>query len=154
MFDFYTESPIGIIRLTSDGDAITGLYFTDGGRGVPEAGEAPGIILRCAEELKEYFDGTRKVFTVKTKNTGTPFMESCWRQLLAIPYGKTCSYSEIARWVGNPKAVRAVGGANNKNGISIIYPCHRVIGKNGDLTGYGGGMWRKEWLLAHEKKHF
>jgi len=150
MYFYFIDSPIGTIRLTSDGDAVTGLHFED------EAGEAVAknipVLLQCEKELNEYFAGTRKNFTVKTKNAGTVFMERCWRQLLSIPYGSTCSYADIAYWIGNPKGVRAVGGANNKNNISIIYPCHRVVGKDGSLTGYGGGLWRKEWLLKHEEK--
>jgi len=148
MFYYFLDSPVGTIRLTSDGDAITGLHFID--RGPEEVSPDVPAFALCAAELEEYFKGARKVFTVKTKNAGTPFMERCWRQLLAIPYGQTRSYADVAEWVGNPKAVRAVGGANNKNNISIIYPCHRVVGKDGSLTGYGGGLWRKEWLLRHE----
>ena len=152
MFVYFTDSPVGIIRLLSDGENITGLHFLDG-ENEPGAGRVPDVIERCAEELREYFCGKRKNFGVKTKNAGTPFMERCWRQLLAIPYGQTASYGDVARWIGEPGAARAVGGANNKNNISIIYPCHRVIGANGSLTGYGGGLWRKEWLIRHEKEY-
>jgi len=150
MYNYTVKSPVGTILLKSDGDAITGLYFTDDGYKPPEDA-ALEIFIRCESELTEYFAGTRHTFSVKTKNAGTDFMERCWRRLLAIPYGETRSYKDIAEEIGNPKAVRAVGGANNKNNISIIYPCHRVIGKDGGLTGYGGGLWRKEWLLNHEK---
>ena len=150
-YHYFIDSPVGTIRLTSDGEAITGLHFIDG----TDNGGAPDIpvVAQCRSELDEYFAGTRKIFTVKTKNAGTPFMERCWRQLLAIPYGATRSYKDIADWIGNPNAVRAVGGANHRNNISIIYPCHRVVGKNGELTGYGGGLWRKEWLIRHEAEY-
>ena len=148
---YYTDSPIGTIRLTTDGTHITGLHFEDRDGG-PEP-EAVPVIEQCKKELEEYFSGSRKKFGVKTKNAGTGFMERCWKQLLTIPYGETVSYADVAGWIGNPKAVRAVGSANNKNNISIIYPCHRVVGKNGSLTGYGGGLWRKEWLLKHEEEN-
>ena len=155
MHCFY-NSPIGTIRLASDGEAITGLHFMEPENGTDinssDSGPMP-IFAQCIKELDEYFGGTRKEFTVKTKNTGTDFMERCWRYLLTIPYGSTCTYAEEAAGINNPKAVRAVGSANGKNNISIIYPCHRVIGKGGKLTGYSGGIWRKEWLLEHEKGH-
>jgi len=151
MYFYFMDSPLGSIRLTSDGEAITGLHFVEND-GETAAENIP-VFECCVKELNEYFIGARKIFTVKTKNAGTEFMEKCWRQLLSIPYGTTRSYRDIAGWVGNPNAARAVGGANNKNNISIIYPCHRVVGKNGDLTGYGGGLWRKEWLLKHEAAH-
>ena len=151
MFVYFTDSPVGIIRLLSDGENITGLHFLDG-ENEPGAGRVPDVIERCAEELREYFCGKRKNFGVKTKNAGAAFSERCWRELLNIPYGETRTYSYIAEKIGNPKAVRAVGSANSRNNISIIYPCHRVIGKNGRLTGYAGGLWRKEWLLNHEKR--
>jgi len=177
MNEYLYNSPIGTIRLLwedNGGDAaITGLYFADdddtceniNNKGRMQEQEpknpeknakhpnTPPIIAQCATELDEYFTGSRKIFTVNTNNTGTPFQERCRRELLNIPYGETRSYQQIAEAAGNPKAVRAAGGANHTNKISIIYPCHRVIGKDGSLTGYGGGLWRKEWLLSHEWKY-
>jgi methylated-DNA-[protein]-cysteine S-methyltransferase len=103
-------------------------------------------------QVDEYFQGERCEFTTCLSVRGTDFQKEVWRRLVAIPYGETATYSELARAVGRPKAGRAVGQANHRNPISIIIPCHRVIGNDGRLVGYGGGLWRKKWLLAHEKK--
>ena len=157
---YYYNSPIGVLKLISDGEAIIGLYFMDDDISYinkelnDELNEelVLPVLKQCKNELDEYFNGTRKDFSVKVKTQGTAFMELCWNYLITIPYGTTATYGDVARGIENPKAVRAVGGANNKNKISIIYPCHRVIGSDGKLTGYGGGLWRKEWLLQHEKK--
>lgn len=104
-------------------------------------------------ELSEYFSGKRKAFSVALSFTGTDFQKSVWDELMRIPYGTTRSYGEQALALGNTLSVRAVAGANGMNKISIIVPCHRVIGENGNLTGYGGGLWRKKWLIEHEKKY-
>ena len=164
--EYFYKSPIGLIRLTCDGGAVTGLYFIDGEPGPADTRDAPPVIVQCendnalnappvivqcVNELDGYFNGTLKEFSVKTKNAGTVFRERCWRALMTIPYGQTRSYRDMAELIGAPKAVRAVGGANHNNNISIIYPCHRVFGANGQLTGYGGSLWRKEWLLEFEK---
>ena len=114
----------------------------------------PNAMLEQTErELNEYFAGTRKVFEVPLLMEGTDFQESVWRELLTIPYGTTRSYGQQARGVGRDSAVRAVARANGDNRMAIIIPCHRVIGSDGKLTGYGGGLWRKKWLLDHEIKH-
>ena len=110
------------------------------------------MLDRAAEQLREYFDGTRRVFDLPLAPEGTAFQRIAWRALEAIPYAETRSYGEQARAIGRPAASRAVGAANGKNPISIIVPCHRVIGASGDLTGYGGGMDAKRWLLAHEQR--
>ena len=109
------------------------------------------ILNQCASELVQYFAGERKSFTFAYKNIGTPFRMQVWDELEKIPYGETTTYKDIAQAIGNKNAVRAVGGANHHNNLWIVVPCHRVIGSNGHLTGYGGGIWRKEWLLNHEK---
>lgn len=106
----------------------------------------------AAKQLREYFAGKRKDFSLPLELKGTDFQKKVWRALQKIPYGKTVTYSDIAKSIGKPKAVRAVGQAINRNPISIIIPCHRVIGKDGSLTGYAGGLWRKEWLLKHEQR--
>jgi methylated-DNA-[protein]-cysteine S-methyltransferase len=102
-------------------------------------------------KVDEYFRGARKKFSLKLLPQGTPFQKLVWQQLKRIPYGKVVSYGDVARAIGKPHAFRAVGNANNKNPIGIIIPCHRVIGSDGKLVGYGSGIWRKEWLLKHEK---
>jgi methylated-DNA-[protein]-cysteine S-methyltransferase len=109
--------------------------------------------MNCARQFDEYFAGTRKEFNLITDPKGTPFQESVWKELLNIPYGFTISYLELSRRLNHEKAIRAVGSANGKNPINIIIPCHRVIGMDGSLTGYGGGLWRKKWLLEHEAKY-
>lgn len=103
-------------------------------------------------EVNEYLSGERKKFSFKVDQPGTPFQKQVWRELLRIPYGKTISYGELAERVGKPKAYRAAGTANGKNQIAIVIPCHRVIASGGKLGGYGGGLWRKEWLLNLESK--
>ncbi len=144
----YVESPIGIIEIEGIADAITDLNFVDKRQKADLPSNA--VIDEAAEQLREYFNGVRKEFTVTLDLEGTEFQKKVWRALLTIGYGKKVSYKYIAEAVGNPKAVRAVGAANGKNPISIIVPCHRIIGSDGSLTGYGGGIWRKEWLLRHE----
>ena len=146
-------SPIGDLLLLGDGVALTGLYLqtekrrTDVPRGLDRA-EEPFRLVR--EELERYFSGALRHFTAPFAPRGTAFQLRVWAELLAIPYGETRSYREIAAAIGRPKATRAVGQANGRNPISLIIPCHRVIGQDGGLTGYGWGVERKRWLLAHE----
>ncbi|HEY9677843.1 MAG TPA: methylated-DNA--[protein]-cysteine S-methyltransferase [Drouetiella sp.] len=158
MASFYctTDSPIGVITLTSDGTCLTGLYM-EKHKGFPviesdwieDANAAPLPLAR--RELKEYFAGTLTEFTIPTKASGTEFQKRVWNELSKIPFGVSISYGELARRIDNPKACRAVGLANGQNPISIIVPCHRVIGSAGKLTGYGGGLPRKEFLLGLEQ---
>ena len=146
------HSPIGVIEITATNHQITAVLFASREHVVFEKTEATPVVLnRCYEQLDEYFKGERQQFTVPYLHEGTVFQNHVWQALTTIPFGKTASYKEIAEVIGNVKAVRAVGMTNSKNQISIIIPCHRVIGKNGKLTGYAGGLWRKEWLLKHEK---
>lgn len=112
----------------------------------------PPIIIQCVEQFIEFFQGERRFFELPINQPGTKFQQSVWNELTAIPFGKTISYQELARKTGDTKAVRAVANANGKNNIAIIVPCHRVIGSNGELVGYAGGLWRKKWLLEHEAK--
>jgi len=156
-FFAYIDSPIGRLRVHGDDRDVTAL-FLDGSRRVrsvaggggaledPSAGALPAAL----RQLEEYFRGSRRTFTVPLKPRGTPFQERVWRALLQIPYGATCSYGQLARRLHNPGAARAVGLANNRNPIPILVPCHRVIGADGSLIGYGGGLERKRWLLALE----
>ena len=155
---YYTEiddSPVGPLLLAGDRDALHVLSFGVGSR--PRAIDAawqrdPGSILKSVrKELDEYFAGRLKQFTTKLAFNGTPFQNSVWKELTRIPYGETISYLDLANRIRNPKAVRAVGMANGANPIAIIVPCHRVIGSNGSLTGFGGGLPTKRALLELEK---
>jgi len=152
MEQYIYNSPIGPLIIEENENAITGLYFHAGNE--PSAQEPPeGILLQCVKELEEYFHKERREFTVPVRLSGTEFRKKVWKELSNIPYGKTISYKALAEAIGNPAAVRAVGGANHHNPVSIIVPCHRVIGASGSLTGYGGGLWRKEWLIEHERNN-
>ena len=145
----YYQSPIGAVEILGTQDGVFAMNFVDN-PGSTDV-ELPAALKECIKQVGEYFKAERKEFSVKLSLRGTDFQISVWRQLLTVPYGKTASYGEIAAAIGNPAACRAVGAANGKNPISIIVPCHRIIGSNGTLTGYGGGLWRKEWLLKHER---
>jgi O-6-methylguanine DNA methyltransferase len=109
-------------------------------------------MTECLQQMTEYFKGRHQKFSVPLILEGTEFQKAVWRQLQKIPFGRTASYGDVARAVGSPRAFRAVGNANNKNPIPLIIPCHRVIGSDGKLVGFGGSIWRKEWLLEHEKR--
>lgn len=147
----YYKSPIGILKLNCDGDLLTGLYFCKEGGIVPST-FFEGVLLTAKNQLEQYFNGERKSFDIPIKIQMSEFRNMVYSELLKIPYGETRSYSDIAKAVGKPNAVRAVGGANHVNPISIIVPCHRVIGKHGSLTGYGGGLENKKILLELESK--
>ena len=149
------ESPAGILKLIASDKGLAGIFFRDDDSSlVPlsplvESPEHP-ILLETERQLGQYFDGDRKTFSVPLDFNGTEFQKKVWEALLTIPFGETRSYGDIARQLGNPTASRAVGAANGRNPISIIAPCHRVIGSSGKLTGYGGGLDVKEMLLALE----
>lgn len=145
------HSPFGDMELTYEEDAVTALKMAE----KKAAGEAPeGLALKVFRELDEYFEGKRKTFDIPLRTHGTAFQEKVWAALRAIPYGEVRSYKEVAEAIGHPRAYRAVGMANNANPIFIIVPCHRVIGSDGSLTGYGGGLPMKKALLSLEKKHW
>ncbi len=155
---FYSEldSPVGTLLITSNGSAITGLHM-DGQAARPPI--AP-LWMRddrqlqpALEQLSAYFEGRLRQFEPPLAGAGTDFQQRVWQALVQIPYGHTMTYGELARRIGNQKASRAVGLANGRNPIGIIVPCHRVIGADGSLTGYAGGIERKRWLLAHEQAH-
>ncbi len=145
-FDYY-ESPIGLVEVGGTSNAITSLCFVEIRKDRFESHPTVGVAVR---QVADYFDGSRRKFDMEISLDGTDFQEQVWRQLLKVPYGHLASYKDVANAIGSPKAVRAVGAANGRNPISLIVPCHRIIGSNGKLTGYGGGLWRKEWLLKHE----
>jgi methylated-DNA-[protein]-cysteine S-methyltransferase len=149
------DSPVGRILLTGDERALGGLYLLDAGEHSasvrPEWARREGLFSAASDQLAEYFAGTRKEFDLPLAPRGTPFQLAVWAELTRIPYGSTVSYGAVAAALGkSPVASRAVGLANGRNPISIIVPCHRVIGADGSLTGYGWGVDRKEWLLRHE----
>jgi methylated-DNA-[protein]-cysteine S-methyltransferase len=149
----YLDSPVGPLLLAGDEDELTLISFPTGSR---EQKPRPGWhedatpFAAVIRELNEYFAGERRVFTVKLKPAGTSFQLAVWQALRAIPYGETISYGELARRIGRPSANRAVGAANGANPLPIIVPCHRVIGANGSLTGFGGGVETKRFLLGLE----
>jgi O-6-methylguanine DNA methyltransferase len=143
----YYDSPIGLIEVCATREAITSLYFV-AGRQYGVAGN--GHIRHALRQLRAYFRGRRETFDLPLGLQGTPFQQRVWQAIAAIPYGQTISYAELARAVENPRGLRAVGAATGRNPIAIIVPCHRVIGSHGEMVGYGGGLWRKEWLLLHE----
>jgi methylated-DNA-[protein]-cysteine S-methyltransferase len=152
-FRLYYNSPIGTIEIVGTEDGVASVMFSGKRFKAPAPTGAPLPVETALRQLDEYFQGKRELFTVKLVLQGSEFQDKVWRRLLSIPYGTTASYGEIAAAIGRPKAGRAVGNANRLNKIGIIIPCHRVIGCNGTLVGYGGGLWRKRWLLAHERKH-
>jgi methylated-DNA-[protein]-cysteine S-methyltransferase len=155
----YYQSPVGILEIRSNGNAISDVLFVNSWKGTKLIEEELNfskpqstVIKNCIKQLNEYFAGSRTEFDIDTLHTGTEFQQMVWKELCNIPYGRTISYLELSKRIGNVKAIRAVGTANGNNSISIIVPCHRVIGSNGDLIGYGGDLWRKKWLLDHEGK--
>ena len=142
------DSPIGFLRITGNDQHIFEITFVDTEVGSTQS--PPKTVQNCSIQLKEYFAGERKSFDLSLKPAGTEFQQSVWKELLNIPFGKTTTYARQAAKLGDLKAIRAVGTANGKNPIPIVIPCHRVIGSNGSLTGYAGGVEKKEWLLLHE----
>jgi len=145
------DSPLGPLRLVAEGDELRELHLPPHDTPCAAREQATPVLAATARQLAEYFAGTRRTFDIALAPRGSGFQERVWRALLAIPFGETCSYGAIARAIGRPSASRAVGAANGKNPIAIIVPCHRVIGANGQLTGYGGGLPVKRWLLEHER---
>jgi methylated-DNA-[protein]-cysteine S-methyltransferase len=144
----YYSSPIGALEVSGVADGIVSVTFVT--RRLANDRNLPKCVEEGIQQLDEYFRGSRKRFSLKLLLQGTPFQKLVWERLRKIPYGNTASYGDVARAIDHPRAYRAVGNANNRNPIAVIIPCHRVIGSDGDLVGYGGGLWRKEWLLNHE----
>jgi len=155
MYYTHMQSPIGPLLLAADESGIRQILFVNGGR-PPEPDDAwredPAFLAEAVHQLESYFAGKLESFDLPLAPKGTPFQQKVWRKLCEIPYGRTISYGELAARIGNPKASRAVGLANGSNPIAIVIPCHRVIGSNGKLTGYGGGLPAKEKLLALERR--
>lgn len=142
-------TPLCPLRINEADGAITAIAFTDAPLCPPDT----PLLKEAVRQLNAYFDGTLRHFSLPLRLEGTAFRLKCWAALQTIPYGETISYGEQARRIGQPSAVRAVGGADHHNPIAIVVPCHRVIGADGTLTGYGGGLDTKAWLLQHERRH-
>lgn len=141
------HTPLGTLEITETNNAIVSIRFMDD---APTIHEANPLLDECCKQLSEYFEGMRKEFKLPLNPEGTEFQRSVWNLLKTIPFGQTVSYLEMAKRLGDPKVIRAAGTANGRNPIAIIIPCHRVIGSDGSLTGYAGGLGRKQWLLEHE----
>lgn len=151
MDTLFYSSPMGTLILKVDSEYV---YSLESSMVLEENNSEilnQPLVKECFKQLDEYFNGFRKAFNLPIKLKGTEFQEKVWQELLKIPYGTTCTYGEIADRIGKPRAARAIGGANNKNKLMIIVPCHRVIGRNGKLVGYAGGLDKKKYLLDLEK---
>jgi len=143
----FINSPLGIIKIQGDENGISIISVLSEGE---LSTKIPNELQEAVSQLQEYFEGKRKDFDFKLNPKGTDFQQKVWQELLNIPFGKTMSYMDLSKKLGDVKAIRAVASANGKNPLWIVVPCHRVIGTDGSLTGYAGGLWRKKWLLEHE----
>ncbi|WP_269226806.1 methylated-DNA--[protein]-cysteine S-methyltransferase [Flavobacterium eburneipallidum] len=143
----YLKTPLGVAKIMGDEKGIAVISIADEGE---ISSIIPVILEEAVNQLNDYFDGKRIDFTFQLNPSGTEFQQKVWKGLLEIPFGKTMSYLELSKKLGDVKAIRAVASANGKNPLWIVVPCHRVIGTDGSLTGYAGGLWRKKWLLEHE----
>jgi methylated-DNA-[protein]-cysteine S-methyltransferase len=146
----YYSSPVGMIRITEDEGYVTSVHFMDGAV-EPDKPSTP-LLKMAVKQMNEYFEGERKEFDFPIRQAGSEFQQEVWKCLLGINYGKTISYLQQSKLMKNPLAIRAIASANGRNHLAIVVPCHRVIGSDGSLTGYAGGMWRKKWLLEHEAR--
>ena len=143
----FINTPLGISKIVGDADGISAISILSEGE---VSKKIPKELKECITQLQQYFDGQRNDFTFKLNPQGTDFQQKVWQELLNIPFGKTMSYLDLSKKLGDVKAIRAVASANGRNPLWIVVPCHRVIGADGSLTGYAGGLWRKKWLLEHE----
>lgn len=154
-FTTYYQSPVGLLRISGTDQYVSEVHFMneeEKAASPTATSPLPPMAIQATEQLIQYFHGNRRVFELPLYQKGTGFQEKVWNELMNIPFGKTISYQELSRRLGDPKTIRAAGTANGKNHIAIIVPCHRVIGAKGDLVGFGGGLARKKWLLTHENK--
>ena len=145
------NSPLGLTKIIGDKDGVTQVTIINSQEKITDI--IPSELKNCAIQLQEYFDGSRKHFDLKLNPQGTDFQKTIWKFLEEIPFGKTLSYLQLSKQLGDVKAIRAVANANGKNPLWIIVPCHRVIGSDGSLTGYAGGLYRKQWLINHENEY-
>jgi methylated-DNA-[protein]-cysteine S-methyltransferase len=143
-------SPVGQLEITATINAVTAISFIESD--ISDDNATIDLLIECQGQLEQYFSGNRTTFDLPLAPKGTDFEQSIWKELLNVEYGSTKSYLDIAKKMNNPGAIRAVGRANGANPIAIIIPCHRIVGSDGSLTGYAGGLWRKRWLLDHEAK--
>lgn len=148
MQEAFIKSPVGITVIKGDEEGIAEILVLN--EDIPLPDSIPAELKNAVQQLQEYFDGNRTAFDFKMNPKGTDFQKKVWKSLLEIPYGTTTSYQALSIKLGDVKAIRAVAAANGKNPLWIVVPCHRVIGSDGSLTGYAGGLWRKKWLLEHE----
>lgn len=148
MYWQYIDSPLGLVKISATHRGISEILFTD----IATKDTPSELTTLAAVQLQAYFSGKLQQFSLPLAADGTAFQLQVWQALCAVPFGVTCSYADIARHISNGKAVRAVGAANGRNPIAIVVPCHRIIGANGSLTGYAGGLERKAWLLKHEQR--
>jgi methylated-DNA-[protein]-cysteine S-methyltransferase len=146
----YFRTPVGIARITEEDGFIASVSIRDEEYEIEPA--ATELLQTAIDQLNEYFAGTRKEFTFPIKQEGSGFQQQVWDELLRIPYGATITYAQQSNQMNNPLAIRAIASANGRNHLWVVVPCHRVIGSDGSLTGYAGGVWRKKWLLEHEAK--
>lgn len=146
----YHRTPVGIARITEDEGFISSISALDEEHEVTSP--STPLLQTAITQLDEYFAGSRKTFDMSIKQQGTPFQQQVWEQLLQIKYGSTITYAQQSNQMNSPLAIRAIAAANGKNSLWIVVPCHRVIGSDGSLTGYAGGLWRKQWLLEHEAR--
>ncbi|GGZ43500.1 methylated-DNA--[protein]-cysteine S-methyltransferase [Mesonia mobilis] len=142
------KTPLGVALIEGDTNGISKISVEEDAEVFST--EIPSALKEATLQLQEYFEGKRKEFSFKLNPKGTDFQQKVWQALLKIPFGKTTSYLELSKQLGDVKAIRAVAAANGKNPLWVVVPCHRVIGSDGSLTGYAGGLWRKKWLLEHE----
>ncbi|UGS23594.1 methylated-DNA--[protein]-cysteine S-methyltransferase [Flavobacterium channae] len=142
------NTPLGFAEIQGDENGISKIHILNDE--TPLSNEIPEELKNAVNQLHEYFEGSRTNFSLKLNPSGTEFQKKVWQELQEIPFGKSCSYLDLSKKIGDVKAIRAVASANGKNPLWIVIPCHRVIGTDGSLTGYAGGLWRKKWLLEHE----
>lgn len=152
MTTVHIKTPLGPARIKGDENGIASVSALNT-EDVTYDEVIPEELEDCVYQLREYFEGKRREFHLKLNPEGSDFQKRVWEELLKVPYGKTMSYLELSKKLGDVKAIRAVAGANGKNPLWVIVPCHRVIGSDGSLTGYGAGLWRKKWLLEHESPY-
>lgn len=155
IFVTYCESPVGLLRVSGTDEYVQEVHFLENAEvhsTFAATPALPSVAIQAIKQLQEYIAGTRRNFDFPMQQQGTPFQQIVWQELVKIPFGKTISYLELSRRLGDSKVIRAAASANGKNQLAIVVPCHRVIGSNNDLIGYAGGLWRKRWLLEHENK--